>query len=425
MMAIQILHTGTGNRPAYPEFFMARQPILDRQQEAVAFDLSFYPAHGQPDAAGNCRVIDSILTHFAELELLKVVGELRGFINVDTHMLMSDVFQHIPRTKFVFNLVPGMQIGDELVERLAQLTEHGFMFSLHETMRERENLHRLLPMVEVLRFDLRQDSLDQLVQLTSQPEFANKKLLAEHVDTLAQFETCLALGFDYVQGYYFAKPVIQPEQTLAPSQAAIIDIIGMISSDADSTAIETHIKHDVSLSLNLLRLVNTAAVGMHRIDSLRQALMVLGRKQLANWLQVMLYTQAKENAPGIKSLLLLAITRGKILELLASHHRPGNRAIADAAFTVGIMSLMDALFSMPMAEIVRQIPVVEEISDALLDRRGYYGDLLVLAEALERCETPALLLPMLETFHLDCSGLYLLQAEAFEWSNNVTRAIHP
>lgn len=189
--------------------------------------------------------------------------------------------------------------------------------------------------------------------------------------------------------------------------------------------IEAHIKRDVSLSLNLLRLVNTAAVGMHRIDSLRQALMVLGRKQLANWLQVMLYAEARENALSVRPLLMLATTRGKLLELIALRHRPGNRGIADAAFTVGIMSLMDTLFGMSMPEIVRQIPVTEEIGDALINRQGYFGDLLALAEVLERRESAVVLLPMLDKFQLDCGSLFQLQTEVFEWSNNVTQAMHP
>lgn len=424
-MAIQVLPPSAGDKPHVPAFFMARQPILDRHQEAVAFDLSFFSANSQADAAASDRMTDAILAHLVELDMLKVVGELRGFVDLPMHDLMSDVLQHIPRSKFIFNLRDRIAATEEALERLKQLTGHGFMFALDGAMEDGESLRKLMPLVEVIRFDLRKHTLEQLVQLTSQPQFGNKKLLAENVDTLAQFEACLALGFDYVQGYYFTRPAIDPERELVPSQAAIIEIIAMISSDADSTEIESRIKRDVSLGLNLLRLVNTAAVGTHRIDSLRQAVMVLGRKQLASWLQVMLYAQTRGNTPSAKPLLMLATTRGKLLELIALRHRPGNRGIADAAFTVGIMSLMDPLFGMPMAEILRQIPVVEEIGEALLERCGYYGDLLAMAEAIERREGAAMLLPMLEKFHMDSGDLFLLQAEAFEWSNNVTQAMHP
>lgn len=422
-MPIQVILNSAGGKPCVPDFFMARQPVLDRRQEALAFELAFYPADSQADAAGSDHIIAAILNHFAELDLLKAIGELRGFVNIDAQVLMSDVFQHIPRTKFVFCLADTVIATDTVLSRLAELAAQGFMFGLGEAMADAESLQKLMPLAEVVRFDLRKRTREELVRRTPLAHFANKKLLIENVDTLAQFHACLALGFDYFQGYHFASPTIGPTRQLAPSQLAIIQIIALVSGDADSVEIEERIKRDVSLGLNLLRLVNTAAVGTHRIDSLRQALMVLGRKQLASWLQVMLYAQTQENAPSVKPLLMLATARGKLLELIAQRHRPGNRGIADAAFTVGIMSLMDTLFGLPMAEILKQIAVVEEVSDALLARQGYYGDLLALIEVIERSDALALL-PMLAKFHLESSDLFLLQGEAYEWSNNVAHAMH-
>jgi EAL and modified HD-GYP domain-containing signal transduction protein len=34
------------------------------------------------------------------------------------------------------------------------------------------------------------------------------KLLAEKVESREEFQQCLELGFDYFQGYYFARPSI-------------------------------------------------------------------------------------------------------------------------------------------------------------------------------------------------------------------------
>lgn len=422
-MTIQVSTSSVADKPDVPEFFMARQPILDRSQDAFAFELTFSPAGMEPYSGGNGQLTADILAHFVELDMQRVVGELRGLVHIGLPVLMSDVLEHIPRTRFVFSLDGSVVATEPVLQRLAQLVEHGFTFALEEATADADRMQQLLPLVEVIKFDLRERSMDQLVHLTAQTCFSDKRLLIVNVDTLAQFDACLALGFNSFQGYYFARPAIDPDRKLAPSQLAIIDIIAMISSDADSAQIEDSIKRDVALGLNLLRLVNTAAVGTHRIDSLRQALMVLGRKQLGSWLQIMLYADARDNTPSVKPLLLLATARGKLLELIAQRHRPGNRGIADAAFTVGIMSLMDTLFCMPMTEILRQIAVVEEVSDALLERRGYFGDLLTLSEALERREDASVLLPMLEKFHLTSADLFALQAGAYEWSNNVARAI--
>lgn len=424
-MTTQVIHPTLGKNPCVDDFHMTRQPILDRHQDLLAFELSFRAAAiDSTPTDSEKKVTASVLAHFIELNMLKVIGDLRGHVNVDAEVLMSDIFQHIPRTKFVLNIPEHVTATDEILARVAQLAESGFVFSLDEVLSNSDNVQKFLPMVEIVKCDLHKLSINELVQLTPQIHFANKKLLVENVDTLAQFEACLALGFDYFQGYYFASPIIDPDKKLSPSQLAVIEVISLISTDADSAEIEECIKRDVSLGLNLLRLVNTAAVGAHRIDSLRQALMVLGRNQLLAWMQVMLYAQPRENVASVKPLLMMATTRGKLLELIAQWHKPSNRSIADTAFTVGIMSSMDALFSMPMDEILQHLAVVDEVSEALLARHGYYGDLLNLAACAEQKEETLQLQALLNKLQLSCNDFYLLQSNAFEWSNNVARAFH-
>lgn len=421
-MTTQVVYHAS--KPCVPGFFMARQPILDRHQDPVAFDLEFRDAPGVAAQAGMPLATISVLGHFSELDMERVVGEFRGFVDVDEALLMSDIFSLIPRTKFILDITDNIKASEALLERVEHLMQNGFVFALDEVLSNTADVAKFLPLVDIVKFDLHKLPLDALVAMTPQKHFANKRLLVENVDTLAQFDACLALGFDYFQGYYFAKPAIQPDRQLAPSQLAAIEVITLISTEADSSEIEECLKRDVSLSLNLLRLVNAAAMGSHRVDSLRQALMVLGRNQLLNLMQVMLYAQPRENISSVKPLLMLATTRGKLLELIAMRHRPGNRSIADAAFTVGIMSLIDALFGMPMAQIVRQIAVVDEVSDALLYRKGYYGELLKLAEISERAQTLDQLPAEIGKLQLSSEDLYLLQAEAFEWSNAIARGLH-
>ncbi len=204
----------------------------------------------------------------------------------------------------------------------------------------------------------------------------------------------------------------------------MMQLMALVTSDAGSHEIENAIKRDVSLGLNLLRLVNTPAAGIrHRIDSLSQALMILGRRQLQRWLQITLYAEPSRNGHCMSPLLSLATTRGRLLELLTEKLRPGNRALADQAFTVGIMSLMDALFSLPMPEILEQVPVVEEVSQALLLRKGFCGELLRLVEYLEQIKECANQLPLLlQQLSLSSDDLVEIEMEAFQWSDNVARA---
>ena len=136
----------------------------------------------------------------------------------------------------------------------------------------------------------------------------------------------------------------------------------------------------------------------------------------------MLYAEPSKRGHSMTPLLMLATTRGRLLELLASRLRPREPHAADVAFTVGIMSLMDTLFGMPMYEILGQIPVIDEVAAALLDRAGFYGELLTLAESLERIEElDHQVLPALRELAMSPEELVELELAAFEWSDNVVR----
>jgi EAL and modified HD-GYP domain-containing signal transduction protein len=279
-------------------------------------------------------------------------------------------------------------------------------------------------MVKIIKIDLLNMDQGTLVRLAHRFKQAGKTLLAEKVETIEQFQQCLDLGFDYFQGYYFARPRILSGKKLSPSQLTIVRLMALIMTDADTPEIELCIKQDVSLGLTLLRLVNTPAFGLaQRINSLKQALVLLGRRQLQRWLQILLYADPGRRRGFLSPLLILATTRGKLLELIAEKIYPGRRHVADVAFTVGIMSLMDALFGAPMEKILGQISVVEAVSDALLERKGLYGDMLMLAEYLEHIEeSGALLRPVLDKLQLSIDDLYSLELAAFEWSDAITRA---
>jgi EAL and modified HD-GYP domain-containing signal transduction protein len=250
-----------------------------------------------------------------------------------------------------------------------------------------------------------------------------KRLIAEKVESQTEYKTCLDLGFDYFQGFYFARPSVIAGRKLSPSQRALVNLMTLIVSDADNIEIERAIKRDVTLSINLLRIVNTPAAGLRqRIDSLSQALIVVGRRQLQRWLQIMLYAEPGNHGHAQTPLLMLASTRARLMELLAGRLRPGQRHVADMAFTVGIMSLMDTLFSVPMADLVEQIPVSDEVSNALLKRSGFFGELLRLAESLERMEEGEDVLPALGELADNGDDLVELEMAAFEWSGQVVRS---
>lgn len=410
------------------EFFMARRPVVDREQKLVAHELLFChiahdgeapaaaPAEDQPTSAS---VIADVYQH----GLARVIGDRMGIIHIDASALMSDIFSFLEPEKVVIEIADMPHPTPDITARLRELTAAGFHFALilHE---DSGDMSELMPFVEGVRIDITGKDEATLRRFCSTYHAHQKRLLAENVNTIEQFRQCHALGFDFFQGYHFLQPQIRADGKQPPSRLAIAKVIALLASDADNNEVEACIKSDVTLGLNLLRLANTPAFSAHRIESLHQALMVLGRNELERWLRVMLYAEPSANGQVMLPLLAQATTRGRLMELLAQKLRPGNRGIADTAFTVGIMSLMDTLFGVPMEQIVHQIAVTEEVSDALLHRHGYYGRLLSLAEYTEwRSTSDTLLQNALADLRLTHDDLYQLQLAAFEWSDHVTHGM--
>lgn len=399
------------------EFFLARQPILDREQQLYAYELLFRGAHeGGAVVSDDLLATATVIAHVAELGLEAVVGPVRGFLNIDASVLHSDFIRFVPPDRAVLEILETVIATPEVIDRIQELRKLGYTFALDDVVADSSDVRALAPLVDIVKIDITGMADDQLRALVGDQRTRGKKLLAEKLETVAEFELCLALGFDYFQGYYFAKPMIMKGKKLAACDLAILDLLKLLDSDADNADIEQRLKRDATLAIKVLRMVNTPAAGARKhIDTLGQALVVLGRRQLQRWLQVLLYAQPPNGGIG-SPLLALAITRAKLLELIVAELHPAQRAMADAAFALGVMSLMDVLFSLPMEDLLKSIEVNNEIRCALLSRGGKYGELLTLVEQLENGQVP---LSTLHKMQLEIATLNALQLRAFEWASKV------
>lgn len=403
------------------DFFLARQPILGRDQHLVAFELLFRAAGEDDDAklTDNAAATAAVISHASQLGMEQVVGEQLAFVNVDEVVLMSDFVRFLPPHKVILEILETVKPTQALLARIAELKELGFKFALDDVVDYSPELDRLVGLVDIVKVDVKLVPRGQLERLVAALKGTGKKLLAEKVETLDEFRLCMDLGFEYFQGYYFARPVILSGKKITPSEMAILHLLELLGSDADSQVIETAVKRDALISLNLLRLVNSRAAPGPQIESLSQALGQLGRRQLQRWLQILLYTTAG-GAELASPLLQLATTRGKLLELMTQARRPDDPASADRAFTVGIMSLADALFSIPMADILDNVEVAHDVRAALLHREGEFGTMLRVVELLEAAEGGCKLAGALRKLGLTVAQMREMELAAFDWVRALT-----
>ncbi|GAB1412455.1 hypothetical protein MASR1M97_11910 [Candidatus Desulfobacillus denitrificans] len=300
------------------EIFIGRQPILDREQQLYAYELLFRSgAQNRAQVTDDLAATATVLSHvFSELGLEAALGPYLGFVNLDARMLASDAIELLPREKFVLEVLETVDITPEVVSRCRELKEKGFTLALDDFVAFEERHKPLLELADIVKVDLMGMEAAALHRTVAALRPWKVRLLAEKVDDEAQVKVCRELGFELFQGYYFAKPAIIAGKKLSHSELVLMRLLGLVLDDADTPQIEDVFKQAPGLTLNLMRLTNSAASGLRqKIASLRHAITVLGRRQLQRWLQLLLFTNP--SGGGANPLLQLAATRGRFLELLA------------------------------------------------------------------------------------------------------------
>jgi c-di-GMP-related signal transduction protein len=400
--------------------FLGRQPILDHRQELFAFELLFRSdrrnaASFDHDVTATATVISNAIN---ELGLESVLGRYRGFINLSEALLMSDMIELLPKDKVVLEVLETVRPTPQVAARCAELNRMGFSLALDDVVSADEAFEPLLPLVKFIKIDLTGAAAEALPRIAHRFRSSGVSLLAEKVDMREQVDRCLELGFSYFQGYYFAKPEIISGKKLNPSKLVLLDLLRLVLGDADLSTIEQVLKREPALSINLLRLANSVANGLrHRVDAIGAAVMMLGRRQLQRWVQLLLYsTKAGSDAPS--PLMQLAVTRGRTMELLANHVLP-HKGAADQAFLTGIMSLMETLLQRPLPEILSTLPLSAEVNTALLERDGRLGQLLTLCECIEEADPRRIWLALADLPELTVAALNKAHADALRWANNI------
>lgn len=402
------------------DIFLARQPLLNRDQHLVAYELLFRSGHHDEArfSDGHAATATVISHAFSHMGISAALGPYRAFINVDKDFLHDDAILLMPPEKVVIEVLEGSLVTPDVVERCAALKAMGYTLALDDFTRITDDYAPLLPLATIIKVDITLVAPADLPGLVAELRPLVPQLLAEKVETIEDFQRCHDLGFDLFQGYYFARPKIIAGRRLMPSQMTTLRLISMLAQEAETREIEHSLKEDPALSVSMLRLVNSVGTGIRtHISSLRQAVIILGRRQFSRWLQLLLYADPGDQRAS--PLLILAALRGRFAELIAERSCPGDAHVRDAAYMVGILSLTPALLGQTMEDVLPSLNLSSPIQDALLSRKGILGAILEMSELLESGNLPACQdclhrLPLLDTEQLN-----VCHAEALAWANQI------
>jgi c-di-GMP-related signal transduction protein len=370
------------------ESAIARQAIVDDKGQVYGYELFDRSRRfSDHDAASDAQMLFNVLTH---ADTGALMDKRTMFVNCALDSLASEHLELIKPERVVLEVPHVADHNPAEIEKhlqtLTDLQQRGYRLAFNQTALT-VPYRQWLPLASYLKLDLtvlKREQVEPAIRLAQKKQ--NVQLIVEKVETAEQHKTVAGLGVKLFQGYWFAKPVLMPGQTVRPGHANIIQLINLVRKKADTAKIEEVLKRDASLSFNLLRFINSSGFGLStEITSFRHAVMILGLDKLFRWSAMLLTTSREGGVPPVVG--NTAIVRGRLMELLAEEMLPKEEC--DNAFVAGVFSLLDAMLGVPMDKALDAITLPESVTDALLHKKGPLAPILALTIACEQADDEA------------------------------------
>lgn len=402
-------------------FYAARQPILDREKNLFAYELLFRDGLENvfPDIDGDEATSRMIAGSQFNFGLDDFLGDKLGFINFTLDTLLKKFPSMLPKEQVVVEILETVQPGKRLLAECQALKEQGYIIALDDYIHQPVWRH-FYPFIDIIKIDFRNTTHEVIQEvIKATVAFPNIKLLAEKVETIEEFQLAMGMGFSYFQGYFFSKPEMLQSKALSPAQMTLAELLYETSkAEMDLAKITAIFERDVNLSYKLLRYSNSAVFKRRsEIETIKQALVVLGQVELKKFLSVLFTAQVSSEKPA--ELMRLAMTRAKFAEGIATMHRKTDVA---KAFLTGMMSLMDAILDEPMTSVMSKLPLSKDIKDALVENEGLLAEYLGLVKCYEQALWQAANVAI-EKLGLDGKLLPDAYHEAVQWANEQMRAL--
>jgi c-di-GMP phosphodiesterase len=382
---------------------VARQPIFDRAENVIGFELLTPMSRITDPRAASASVL---VQSFADVGLDRLVGAYPAYVRVTREFLLA--VRPLPLSPEAVVLEVDASAGDDILAAiLRDAVADGFRIALDD-FRHTPDSEALLRLASIVKLDVTRMDGETLTGTVAALRGHGIALFASNVETRAEYEDCLALGFDGFQGRFFSEPARLTGSSAPTYRLRALSMLAARGDLSSFESLERVIVEDPGLAHKLVRLANSAFFGgRHPVGSIRQALMMLGSVAVRRWATLLVLAGVTDRP---NHLLELGLSRARLCELLALRDE---EADSERAFTVGLFSVVDALLRMPMPQLLEELPFDERTKGALTDHHGPEGRILagVLAYEsgdFERCTTRGVSL-------LDIARAY---RDALDWTTD-------
>lgn len=393
------------------DLFIGRQTICNARLGVHSYELLFRAA-GRA-TANDGKQTDSatsnvILTAFQDIGIERLAGDRPVTINLSPGLLEQAADLPVPPQRVIFDL-PQELIHLKAVPALRELKSLGFTLALDDFKFDKR-LAPIYDLADLIKIDVRATDASRLERLPELIARLGALSVAKKVESLDEYELLRDQGFELFQGFFLSRPRLLRTKNLAPNKQAVLSLLAKLYDPHSETAdIEAALGSDPTLSYKLIRLINSAFFSPPRnIESLHDAIVMLGRNKLAVWASLLALGQI-ENRPS--EIFRIVLARAKMCELLAE--RAGLRG--GDGFVVGLFSSLDLLLDQPLNALLKPLPLGPSLRNAILMHSGALGAILKVALGYEQN-----LWPDITASSLPMDALREASIEALEWAHSLS-----
>ena len=358
--------------------YLGRQPIYSANREIRGYELLYRRAAGDTSACfhdADQASAEVMLKAFLEIGLPTVSPLQPVFINHTRHLLTMDPI--LPADRCVIEVLEDVVPDAETLDALRHLKNLNYRIALDDFVYSEERV----PMVELADF-VKLD-LQALGTVGFQEQFDLLRrfgvpIVAEKIESEAEFLWSRKLGCARFQGYYLRRPETLSGRRIPSNRLSVLSVLSKCSNlDTSAAMIADTIARDAPLTYGLLRLANSALYSRRtEIRSPAQAVTMLGMDFVSRW-ATLLVLAGNDDCPA--GYLEAALQRARMSELVGA----SVNCSAPDSYITGLLSTLDSVFNEPLASLVEPLPIDIRFKRALLQREGALGAVLDCVLAYE------------------------------------------
>ena len=396
--------------------FVARQAIFNRRQKVVAYELLFRdsPKNYFPDIAEGQATARLIMENQLNLGTRHITSGKKALINIGPESLKLDLCAFLPSQDVVIELLETIEPSDDNYALCCDLFNSNYKLALDDFV-YKPQWDRFLKLIKLIKFDIKITPLNEITTIVKSLQKNKKiKLLAEKLETQEDYQLAYDMGFDYFQGYFFAKPTMITQNDIDYNYGLVVAIYAEIMKQSpDIKVISGLFELDAALAYKLLRLINSGVFPIQsEISSLKQALVYLGHDRIKKFVSLIVTAHTAGKKPA--ELMQVCVVRARFCELIAK--RVAKHLVGEA-FLTGLFSLLDAILDQPMSLLVEKLPFPDEIKAALLNDKNKLYYILNVVKAYESGSWWALEQATL-LLNIDSDTLPQLYQDAVDWADS-------